>query len=497
MKVQYSYKLGTFLKNQFGLLIPEDVIFKRMPVQQVNQWIKGDTEGKGKVINVSVNDFLTKNNRFNPYLEELVAETIVKEGLKIYAGIVSYDGRRESALFTGGNTFNNLFSLETSGLITRFLSYQGDSKNPSPLCQYALDNKIKVYFVDEVRILDKNRKILIDKKARGKTENILKFIMMFHEELTKTDFDPRKVFVLFLDDDYCLLDERAHYILIASWVLSYARSQIKDQGIKKLIQFCQGAGFIKNGGTRIHFHPLMTRKILRGEVIKNYRSLLIEAIKLDQDSGKDDHEVSLNTLKKLVMKLEKLPNDIVLTPENLTAICTSSDAEIIRQIMAKYFYPGGRVCKPFTKRLAHESEIYLNDWLSRFTYILHGDQGASLEDWLKINSGRGYAFEITNIYQFAVDDKLAKKRIIDVKNTPHAHQPQVQTVVEGMENFINLVSDCLKVFYKIWSVDDFIARYSKRIRVSWFSDGSYERTPIITKEGILFYPPACNLIKIP
>ncbi len=493
MVAQYIKKLENFLLNKFGIMIPEGVEFKRMLGTKINEWISKDKRGRGKVVNLSMDNFLIKNNYLNPYIEEVVAETIIKNDLKIFVGIVTYDGRGEAALSTGGNTFDNLSILERNGLITRFLSYQGSRKKPSPLCQYALDNKIKVYYVDEVSIMDKKDNELIVKKARGKTENILKFIVILNKEIKQQGLDPGKVFILFLDDDYCMLDDKAHYILIASWVLSYAKNQNKDPHINRLIQLCQGAGFIKNGGTRIHIHPYVAHKILRGEVIKNYRSLLIEAIKLDLDLGEAEAETSLKKLKSLIKDLESLPNEIILTPDNLSRLFSSADIELIFQIMKKFFYPGGRVCKPLTKRLAHESEIYLNEWLSRFTYILHGDQGTTLENWLNFNLGRGYAFETSVIFQLLMDKKFSEARVIDIKNTPHAHQPQVQPVVEDMEDFISLILDSLKVFYRLWSVDAFMTRYSKKIRVSWFSNGRHERTPVKIKRGILFYPPGKDL----
>ena len=108
-----------------------------------------------------MNDFLNNEFFFNSDLEKVVSETIIKNNLKIYTGIVSYDGRDQAALTTGSNTFENLKNLEHQGLIKRFLTYQGDRNSPSPLCRYALDERIKVYFVDEVFITDKNNKIFV------------------------------------------------------------------------------------------------------------------------------------------------------------------------------------------------------------------------------------------------------------------------------------------------------------------------------------------------
>jgi hypothetical protein len=484
-------KLENFLKNRFGLKIPEGVEFKRMAQEKLDAWLdKNDTIG-GKIVNLSMDDFLTENFFFNMDLEKVVSETIKQKGLTIYTGIVSYDGRGEAALSTGGNTFNNLKNLKQQGLITRFLSYQGDRNNPSPLCRFALNEGIKVYFVDDVSVVDKHNRGLLGKKVRGKTENILKFLLMLDKEIQEANLDPKKVFVLFFDDDYTLLDERAHYILIAVWVLSFAESNAK--GIGKLINRCNGVGFVKNGGVRIHIPPFMAHKILRGEVIKNYRSLIMEAIKLDLNLGEVSAEAYSSKLKCLIKKLEELPSNLILTPENLPRVVSNKELDLIRKIMKKFFYAGGRVTKPYTRKNVHESENFLSYWLGMFTFILHGDQGTSLSNWLLLKLGQGYAFDSSVIIQFLMDENFADQRVVDIRNTPHAHQPQEQPQVEGMENLINLDTETLRVYYGNWEVDSFIARYKKRTRVSWRADGSYLRLKVKPEKGVLFYPPACQL----
>lgn len=484
-------RLESFLVKRFGFKIPKGVEFKRMSQEKLNEWLNKNETDRNKIVNLSMNDFLTDNFNFNPTIEKVVSETIHREGLIIYAGIVSYEERGDTALATGGNTFNNLKELEQQGLITRFLSYQGNREKPSPLCKFALEENIKVYFVDEVSVVDKDDHLLLDKKVRGKTENILKFIMMLNEEIKAANINPQKVFVLFLDDDYTLLDERAHYILIASWVLSFVQSAPEE--IKGLMNNCQGVGFVKNGGVRIHFPPYLANRILRGEVIKNYRALIIEAIKLDVDLGEGDAEASLQRLYKLIQKIENLPSSLILTPENLPLVVEYDELILIRNIMKKFFYSGGRVTKPYTRKNVHESENYLNDWLGQFTFILQGDQGTTLRNWSLMKLGQGYAFDSSILIQFLLDEQFEDQRITDILNTPHAHQPQEEPKVEGMEELIKLDTETLSVYYGNWDVDSFIARYQKRTRVSWLADGRYLRTKVQPEKGILFYPAASQL----
>ena len=486
-------KLEKFLKSRFGFQIPERIEFEGMSRDRLASWLAKDDTVRSRVVNLSMNDFLTEDFLFNNQIERAVSETVVQKELKIYIGIVSFDGRGKAALRTGGNTFNNLKNLEKQGLITRFLSYQGDRNNRSPLCRFAIEEGIRVFFVDDVSVVDQTHKKLLGKKVRGKTENILKFLLMLDKEVQKKNLDPKKVFVLFLDDDYTLLDERAHYILIASWVLSFAESDFK--GIGRLINRCKGVAFVKNGGVRINFPTILTDKIIRGdqEVIKNYRSLIIEAIRLSIGLN-DSHKVdSLNQLKCMIRKLKKLPADLILTPENLACVISSNELDLIREIMNTYFYAGGRVTKPFTRKNVHESENFLSYWLGSFTYILHGDQGTTLDNWRRLKLGQGYAFESSVIIQFLMDKNFADKRVADIRNTPHAHQPQEQHRVEGMEDLINLVTETLRVYYGNWDVGSFIARYQKRTRVSWRADGSYLRLKVKPEKGILFYPPSTQL----
>lgn len=484
-------RLESFLVERFGFKIPKGVEFRRMSQEKLNKWLSKNETKQSKIVNLSMNDFLTEDFYFNPTIEKVVSETIHKESLIIYAGIVSYEGRGDPALATGGNTFNNLKDLEQQGLITRFLSYQGDRENPSPLCKFALEEDIKVYFVDEVSIVDKDDNLLLDKKVRGKTENILKFIRMLNDEIQAANIYPQKVFVLFLDDDYTLLDEHAHYILIASWVLSFVKSATNE--IEGLINSCQKVGFVKNGGVRIHFPPFLVNRTHRGEVIKNYRELIIEAIKLDVDIGEVDAEASLSYLYRLIKKIENIPPDLILTPENLPLVVAHEELILIRNIMKKFFYSGGRVTKPYTRKNVHQSEDYLSDWLGQFTFVLQGDQGTTLQNWSLLKLGQGYAFDSSILIQFLMDENFVDQRIVDIRNTPHAHQPQEEPKVEGMEDLIKLDTETLRVYYGNWNVDSFIARYQKRTRVSWLADGRYLRTKVQPEKGILFYPPTIHL----
>ena len=486
-------RLEHFLTSRFGFKIPEGLEFKRMTQTKLDQWLDNNDTTRSKVINLSMNDFLTNDFLFNKHVEDVISETIKQNGLRIYMGIVSYDQRYEAALATGGNTFNNLKSLEQQGFITRFLSYQGDRNNPSPLCKFAANEGIKVYYVDEVSVFDQKNKKLLSKKVRGKTENILKFLLMLDQEIQEAKLDRRKVFILFMDDDYTLLDEKAHYILIASWVLSFANSHDKDIG--RLIRRCRGVGFVKSGGVRIHIPPYLTQKIIRGEreIIKNYRSLITEAIKLDIELSGKSAEAPLSRLESLIGKLHDLPVNLILTPENLPKVLSQEEVNLIRKIMKKYFYAGGRVTKPFTRKNVHESENFLSYWLGLFTFILHGDQGTSLDNWLALKLGQKYAFDSSVIIQILMDENFADQRVIDMRNTPHAHQPQEQPQVEGMEDIINLVTETLRVYYGNLDVDSFIARYQKRTRVTWRSDGSYLRLKVKPEKGILFYPPCSQL----
>jgi hypothetical protein len=487
-------KLENFLENRFGFRIADDLTFKRMSKEKLNFWLEKDETSRGKIANLSMNDFLTCDFMFDERIQKLVTDTIIEKNLKIYCGIVSYDGRGKSALMTGGNTLNNLKKLEEKGCLTRFLSYQGDKKNISPLCRFAMEEGVKVYFVDTISVTDSKSRLLLGKRARGKTENILKFLIMLNQELQQTPTDPQKIFVLFLDDDYTLLDDRAHGILYAAWVLSFATSSEKD--LRRLIRRCKNVGFVKNGGVRIHMPVFLTHKIISGEheILKDYRSLIIEALHLEfKDMQKRPKVPNLNELQVLISKLEELSPNLVLTPENLPRIISPDQLVMVRRIMKKYFYAGGRVTKPFTRKHVHESENFLSHWLGSFTYILHGDQGTTLKNWLSLKLGQGYAFESSVIIQFLMDENFAEQRIADVRNMPHAHQPQEQVQVDGMEDLVNLVTETLRVYYDNWDLDLFIARYQKRTRVTWRPDGSYVREKVKPEKGILFYPPAGSL----
>ena len=486
-------KLESFLRERFGFQFPAELDFMRMSQEKLNVWLQKDESAEAKVVNLAMTDFLVDDFVFDEQLEQLVVDTVIREQLKIYCGIVSYDGRGSSALTTGGNTLNNLKKLEKKGCLTRFLSYQGDRNHPSPLCRYAMDEGVKVYFVDGVSVFDSQNRLLLGRKARGKTENILKFLLMLDQEVKSAGTDPQKVFVLFLDDDYTLLDDRAHCILMAAWVLSFAES--KENRLAKLTSQCKNVTFVKNGGVRIHMPEYLSRRIINGEipVLRDYRSLLIAALRLEIDQNRHAANQDVPRLKNMIGTLEALPANLILTPENLPKIVNAEEIQLIRRIMKRYFYAGGRVTKPFTRKHVHEAENFLSNWLGSFTYILHGDQGTTLDNWLSINLGQGYAFESSVIIQLLMDEKYADQRIADIRNMPHAHQPQEQPQVDGMEDLVNLVTEALRVYYNNWEVNAFIARYQKRTRVAWLPDGSYIREQVKPEKGILFYPAGSSL----
>ena len=79
------------------------------------------------------------------------------------------------------------------------------------------------------------------------------------------------------------------------------------------------------------------------------------------------------------------------------------------------------------------------------------------------------------------------------KEKTKPEEPKEEPKVEGMEDLINLDTEALRVYYGNWNVDSFIARYQKRTRVSWLTDGRYIRTKVQPEKGILFYPPTIQL----
>jgi len=186
-------------------------------------------------------------------------------------------------------------------------------------------------------------------------------------------------------------------------------------------------------------------------------------------------------MKTAIRQLEKMPSAVVMTPENFSAVLstfekgTGRSSNLIKKYLQRKVRLGGRVTSLLTTLLLRYSEDPLLLWLSKFTYLLHGDQGASLSHWLNLSFGRGYAIEISLLIQVLLDRRFQDLKVINVISNPHIHQSQQDVNVDLMRDAILSSLDLFRLLYGEITPLDFAKRYdigdTGRKRILRYPDG--------------------------
>jgi hypothetical protein len=318
---------------------------------------------------------------------------------------------------------------------------------------------------------------------------------MIQHEVEKERWNFKKTFVIFVDDDYIMQDSLAFLMMIIPWVLSFVDPRItNDKGLQELIEKCQKTGFVKSGSPRLQFSRRVMREIAYGEKqVLIYRDFLIELLKreireLGERFEREERKTvvekivrEFSQMKTAIRQLEKIPSRVVMTPENFPSVLstfgkgTLKSSNLIRNYLNRKVRLGGRVTNLLTPLFLRYSEDPLSLWLSKFTYLLHGDQGASLSHWLNMSFGRGYAIEISILIQVLLDRRFQDLKVINVISNPHIHQSQQDVNVDRMRDAILSSLDLFRLFYGEIKPLDFLKRYdigdTGRKRILRYPDG--------------------------
>jgi hypothetical protein len=131
----------------------------------------------------------------------------------------------------------------------------------------------------------------------------------------------------------------------------------------------------------------------------------------------------------------------------------------LEKIWQQHIYEGGRVTQRLRSIFYYESHRRIFRWLRAFTYLLHGDQGATLGFWKKIPSlFSGYAIEISLLYQ-ALADKSLQDQILNIEGLPHSHQRSKSLNIWKMSDCILLSLDVLRIIYGDLDIREFLLKY--------------------------------------
>jgi hypothetical protein len=486
--------INKLLRDRFGILLPDALSLRRMSEKKIREWLeRGD-----RVTYLYSQDFLTTQDDKNPFtinpgLIKLVADIIRKKGLKIYFGMLSYHGRKDSALFTGLHVFQSMESYRESWRLTYFMGYQGARE--TALCRKLREMGANIYLNDQVQLEDREKNAVVSYNEPGKAANCVKTLKMIEQEVMKEQRNPQKTFVIIVDDDYIMQDSLTFLMMIIPWVLSFTTPQITDdKHLHRLIEKCQKVGFVKSGSPRLQFSRRVMREIVYGEKqVMSYREFLIELLKreireLGERFEREDRKAAVEKMvkefshmKTAIRQLEKMPPAVVMTPENFPDVLstfeksTGRSSNVIKKYLQRKVRLGGRVTSLLTTLLLHYSEDPLPLWLSKFTYLLHGDQGAPLSHWLNMSLGRGYAIEISLLVQFLLDRRFQNLKVINAISNPHIHQSQQDVNVDRMRDAILSSLDLFRLLYGEMKPLEFLQRYdigeTGRKRILRYPDG--------------------------
>ena len=419
------------------------------------------TSRKNPLVAVDYSLFLDENHKFKKNILPLVKEIIQQHDLKIYFVMVSWWGRGDQARWTGGALLNALKDFEKQGLCEVFLGYQEGDQKPSSLCRWSRKRNIKIFYVDRYRVVSRReKKVIIDIGVPGKAENVIKSIKIIEQKTKKLGLSPKKVLVVFVDDDYTQYHWLNYFLLFAPWVLSFAK-RTKDQEIDHTIKKIKRVSFIKSGSPRIILPYEIQEKIVNGQfkpmTYLDVTRAIIDLAATHQRFGQGNEKKQLDELASLLLRIKKKGQ--IFAPKSKTNFLGEDLNEQLEIVWREYIYRGGRVTQHLEgifRHLIHKTHCR---WLRQFTFLLHGDQGAPLDSWLQFSPFGGYALEVSLLMQSVKDKAFEQHQVLNITGLPHSHQRSKDLAIWHMLDNILLAFDLTRVLYKDLSVRDFLAVY--------------------------------------
>jgi hypothetical protein len=390
-----------------------------------------------------------------------VKQAIEQNDLKVYFVMVSWWGRGDQARWTGSHLLNTLKRFERQGLCEVFLSYQEGDQKPSSLCQWSRKRGLDIFYADRYRLVSpKEKKVIIDTRVPGKAENVIKGLKLIERKTKKLGLSPKRVLVVFVDDDYTQYHWLNYFLLFAPWALSFAK-RTNDPAIDKTINKIKRVSFIKSGSPRIILPYEIQGKIVNGQIkpmtYLDVTNAILELAATHQRFGLGNEKKELDEMVSLLKKIKKKGQ--VFAPQNKWHFLGDKLNARLERIWQEYIYRGGRVTQRLEgifRHLIHKSHCR---WLRQFTFLLHGDQGAPLDSWLQFSPFGGYALEVSLLMQSVCDKAFEQHQVLNITGLPHSHQRSKDLAIWHMLDNILLAFDLLRVLYKDLSVRDFLSVY--------------------------------------
>jgi hypothetical protein len=453
------------------------------------------TSRKNPLVSVDYSIFLDENQRFKKYLFPLVKEIIRDHDLKIFFVMVSWWGRGDQALWTGSHLLETLREFEKKGYCEIFLSYQEGPLEPSSLCSWCQRRKIETFLVDRFQLVSRmSKKIVVPHRIPGKAENVIKSIKLIEKRAQQMGTSPKKILVIFVDDDYTQYHWLNYFLLFAPWVLSFA-GKTKDKTIDQIIAKIKNVSFIKSGSPRIILPYELQGKIVRGQVkppdYLGVTNAILDLASAHRRYGEDNEKEELTELAAHLQKIKRKGQ--VYSPKRKADFFGERLNARLESLWREYIYRGGRVTQRLEGILRHLIHKSHCRWLRQFTFLLHGDQGAPLDSWLEFSPFSGYALEVSLLMQAVCDKAFEHHQVLNIAGLPHSHQRSKDLAIWQMLDNILLAFDLLRVLYKDLSVRDFLSIYGIQRHIPMldrFGDIIEHRPEY---KGLQVYPPPKTL----
>jgi hypothetical protein len=404
--------------------------------------------------------FLDNRHHFDPYFFELVKDRMRRFKLKVYFVMVSWWGRGDKANWTGRHLLKTLLGFQREGLCEVLLSYQEGDRSPSDLYTWCRRKGIEVLCVDRYRLVSRSSEEVVPKGVPGKAENVIKGIKLIEGRIKNLGVSARKTLVIFVDDDYTQFHWINYFMMFAPWVLSFG----KDSGapaVNANIARIQRVGFIKSGSPRIILPYELQDAIVSGGIKPmDYLGVTLAVLDLAsahsyQGSASAGSEIEgLRTQLKRIQRRKQ-----IFTPRNRAEILGDELNERLDILWRENIYRGGRVTQQLEGILRYLSYKSHCRWLRQLTFILHGDQGAPLDAWLKFSPFGGYALEISLLMQAMCDKAFEDHQILNIIGLPHSHQRSKELAIWRMLDTILLTFDLTRVLYKDLALNRFLSVY--------------------------------------
>lgn len=237
--------------------------------------------------------------------------------------------------------------------------------------------------------------------SQGKTEHVLALLAALRSE----PGDPCRRFLVVLDGDYLVYDPVDALALYAPWALGFA--SVHGGGPEQ--ERYAGVSFAKGGGLRLAVEP----GLLKHDTDRTWGFLdLLDAAQ----ARSAPHAQRPST---------RLPAGVVPTTQALHRELSPAAGTELERAVQHCTRPGGRSSRGLTQYLASRTDHPLAHELTRFSFLLHGDQGTTLDAWARMSLASGYGLELSFLTE-ALGER-ARGRVANTITLPHAHLPKAES----------------------------------------------------------------------